>query len=441
MRCIKKIVSVVLFFTCLCSAFSIAGPEEFSHPLINPFTNSAESPNAPELPEEMINILLVGIDYGEQGYRGSGHKKTLEACHADAMLVLSIHPETGRIDLVSIPRDTVTYVPGVRGIYKLNAAINCGDGTVEDGLAKACAAASWVLGGIPIDYYCAVDMVTMVALGDIMSGIDFEIEMSYTGHSGNRYTKGKTHLDGLGIMDYLRSRTNATYAGNDLGRTARHRALIIAIFRKLNSDKVLLLKMAAEIQKSDGFFTNISISSLLPFLSMGMQIEESDIGSHVITGKYRTALMGWNFTFTDQKHRQEVIKEVYGIDVPPLPYVSFEYAKWLVDSGFSAVHQLTVAEELMAYCMSIPQDASSEEQSKGLANLEATYNEAASAFVTASDSMRAADARRLRTSMASLRRAGDAAAELYGHPSVKWTGNKYWYRNPSINEKPNIDWR
>ena len=85
--------------------------------------------------------------------------------------------------------------------------------------ALAMSAVEWLLGGIRIDYYFAVDMNTMIALGDTIGGVDFDVEMSYTGHSGAEYHMGMQHLDGVGITDYLRARTNATVDGTDIART------------------------------------------------------------------------------------------------------------------------------------------------------------------------------------------------------------------------------
>lgn len=115
-----------------------------SNPLVNP-----QKIEYVETEHEYLNILLAGIDFGRKGYLGSYHKTELLQCHADAMLVIAMDRTDGSVDLISLPRDSLTYVPGVRGIYKLNGAVNCGD-TLEEGLECACAAASWLLGGVEV---------------------------------------------------------------------------------------------------------------------------------------------------------------------------------------------------------------------------------------------------------------------------------------------------
>ena len=65
-----------------------------------------------------------------------------------------------------------------------------------------------------------------------------------------------------------------------------------------------------------------------------------------------------------------MIKEVYGIDVPELGYVSREYANWLDDYGFIAIRYLSTAYELKQYIESEGIDNLSQEQLENLLKLE-----------------------------------------------------------------------
>lgn len=193
----------VILVLCL-SVLSSFAEEYPEHPLLVPQTAERASTR-----DRFTNILLLGVDHGFDGYWGSHQKQALEICHTDAFMVVSINMTKAKADIISIPRDTVTYVPGVRGLYKLNAAFNCAD-TLEEGFRNACEAASWHLGGIKIDYYVCVDMNAMIRLGDQIGGVDMELEMNYHGSGGRYYRKGFQHLDGQGMMDYARARKNAT---------------------------------------------------------------------------------------------------------------------------------------------------------------------------------------------------------------------------------------
>lgn len=431
MRMLAKILSITLVLV-LGVGCAYAQEGEYANPLINPKAITEYK----TLQQKMINILLLGIDYGHEGYWGSGGKKTLEDCHTDAVMVIAVNLDENTMDFVSLPRDTLTYIPGVKGIYKLNAAINCGNGSLEDGLQKACRAAEWVLGGIKIDYYCAVDMNAMAALGDAMGGVDFELEMSYKGHSGTKYRKGLRHLNGTGIMDYLRARKNATVNSNDIGRTGRQRELILAIFKKLKEDQeslVKVLKKAKELQGS--FFTDITAADALSLLAIASNLEASGFGSYVITGEYKTALKGWNFTFTNQENRHTVIKKVYGVDVPPLSYVDFAYTKWLMKSGFLTIHYLGVADQLREYIEHYAGNNLTEAQREAVTAFEDAYQETMQAFEAAAISVGKSDTKTMDQARKLLRTSGTKAAELCEYSQkLPWSTGKYWYADRYINE-------
>jgi LCP family protein required for cell wall assembly len=442
---LKRTACIIFVFFLLIAQLHVVQGEGFTHPLIAP----SKITEYRQLPKKMLNILLLGIDFGQPGFWGSGTKKNLEDCHTDAMMVMAIDLENNSLDFISLPRDTLTYVPGVKGIYKLNAAINCGDGTIEDGLAKAVEASSWLLGGIKIDYYFAIDMNAIVVAGDAIGGVDFDLEMTYRGYKGQVYHKGFQHLDGIGIRDYLRARKNATVNNTDLGRTGRQRELMSAIIMKLKSEKGLILNMLGILQEiQGGFFTNITknivdesfVSGLLPLLSVLTKIGVENAGSHVLYGSYRNALKGWNFTFTNQEHRIDVIREVYGITVPELQFVSQTHTKWLVDQGFPIVRYLSIADQIRGK-ISAERGSLDAAQAEALESFDKAMEQTKSLFQVASISMNTSDTNAMKKAGKALRQAGDALYKLFdGMDAPPWSKKNIWYKDRLINEK-NVNFR
>lgn len=390
-------------------------------------------------PDRFLNILLLGVDYGTAGYWGSGYKKTFEDCHTDSVLVVSLNLDKKKIDLVSVPRDTLTYIPNVKGIYKLNAAINCSENT-EEGIQHVSDAVGWLLGGITIDKYCLVDMNAVIALGDAIGGVDFDLEMSYKGRDGRAYRKGMQHLDGQGIMDYIRARKNATVNANDIGRTGRNRKMMATIFQKLRSDFTMIPKALSVMEPNQHhIFTNITQADILKLTQTAMTLDIQSIGSHVLTGNYRKALKGWNFTFTDQQHRLDVLKEVYGIDAEPVPYVSKKHTEWLEEIGFTYARYIFTAEKLLNHAKQI--NGATAEQQALLNEFESAFHQLITSFEQAADSMSTKDGRTLRDAGKQLKALGDKVAEAFQYADkYSWKGNNYWYRDPMINEYPDIKW-
>jgi cell envelope-related function transcriptional attenuator common domain len=412
-----------LFFTCALSE-EIAPPV---HPLMFP-----DAPvEALKTPRRFFNLLVLGIDFGGEGYRGSGNKAELTDCHTDAVMVVAMDLDEKKVSLVSVPRDTVAYVPGVRGVYKLNSAVNCG-ATIEEGLQLASAAVSRILGGLSIDAYCAVDFAAMIAIGDAIGGVDFELEMAYS-HYERNYKKGLQHLDGLGIADYFRARTNATVGKNDLGRTNRQRELLTAMLQKLMNEpdaprEVMKLLATSE----EHFFTNISTLqaiSLMPFIATA---DLSQMGSYVLEGPYATGMGNWNFTFTNQQNRIDVIKAVWGATVPELPYCSKKYTEWLESSGFSGVHAIVTAQNILTAC--------SDEESETVQAARELLDETMLAFTQASYSQKGADITAYGRLLANMKKAADKAAKEFDFKDYNWNPNRYFYANPLVNEVQ-LEWR
>ena len=432
---LSRILVVMLLVVCFCSQTIVATAETVSK---NPLVDPKEVETA-KTPQRYTNILLLGIEFGFDGYRGSASSKkgSLQNSHTDSIMVASINMTTDEVNLISLPRDTLTYVPGVHGIYKLNAAFNCAN-TVEEGFERIRDAASWLLGGIQIDHYCAVDMGAMIALGDFIGGVDLDVEMTYTGCSGIKYTKGMQHLDGMGMMEYIRARQNATVNANDIGRTGRNRQMMIAIFQKLKSNASLVKRSWDYATSGEiNFFTDMTLAKVLNLLN---KVQGADtIGSHVLTGTYRTALQEWNFTFTDQANRIAVIKDVYGIDVEKLPYVEFNYTKWLMDEGMTTVRTIAIARDVLAKAQQ--QEMFSAEQEAALNKMNTLLAETIDAFDTAADSMAYADQSKMVTKRRELRDAGDELSLLFNGVEVQWYSGKYWYADPLINEYHQIIWQ
>ncbi|HPF86456.1 MAG TPA: LCP family protein [Candidatus Limiplasma sp.] len=439
MRLAQRILPVVLI---LCLLAGAAAAQEQVLPE-NPILFPGDSVEYVTYPDAIVNVLLIGIDFGTEGHWGSGYKTEITDCHTDAVMVIAINLTKNRVDLISLPRDSVTIVPGVRGVYKLNGAVNCGD-TLEAGLDRTVAAAEWLLGGIRIDCYCAVDMSMMATLGDALGGVDFYMDMKYVGSSGRTYVEGWQHLDGTGIMDYVRARTNATVDGNDLGRTRRQRDMMTAIFEKLAQNPQSAVKVLSALTDPDaGFFTNITGRQAIGFLALApilLQMDDDSFASYSLDGQYRTA-MGYNFTFTDQENRASVIQTVYGIAVDELPYVSFAHAKWLMDTGFYSIHTIRVATELMETVEDMGLTFTQEQQALWDQFIDAYWN-AVDQFQISADTLDGYAIGRMKTSRMELRNYGKQLAEAVGYDEdIQWNNvADYWYDDPYINQYQ-LDWR
>lgn len=416
--------------------------------------------------DDVINVLLLGNEYGTEGQvtpSANSAKKGKDigilAYHTDVVMVLSVNKTKGQINLISIPRDTVTYVPGVYGMYKINAAFNCAT-TVKEGIRHSKEAVSWLLGGVKIDNYVFVDMSAVVTLGNVMGGVDFDLESTYTGTSGIGYRAGYQHLDGMGIMDYVRARSNID--GSDLNRTRRGRKMISAIIQKLWGDWDLVDKLWNAANKSSvNFYTDLDSASLLSLYQAVQGIDNKEIGSLVLDGQYDTGTTCGDFQFriTDQDIRRQLIKVAFGIDAEPLEYVSLSYIRWMFKGsgvveqgdditknryyydGFDfAKHlhrgQIVLNAAYRNYNMS-------GDQQSAIDAFEPVYNEFLAAF---EDAARRADQGEYKATVSNeLRKRYETAlqklSDAFGGDKIYYSHGHFWEQDAYINEYHNIDWR
>lgn len=393
--------------------------------------------------DDFLTVLLCGLDFTENnGWRGSGNKQDVEKAHTDANMVIVVNKTKKQASLVSLPRDTLCYVPGVRGIYKLNCAVNCAP-TIAEGLELTRQTASWLLGGIEIDYYAALDMDALIALGDLMGGLDYDMNMTYTGHTGKRYQEGQIHLDGHGMIDYLRARKNATImSGLDIGRCDRNRRMFITIYEKFMSDPSLLQKLWASATSGElNFYTNVDASAFADLVDLMVTLGNDTVGSYMLTGEYKMVMDYWNFTITDQAHRQGVLKEVFGIDAPELPQVSFAFTEWLHTTGFPVGRQILIAKQILDYGNSLGE--LTENQKKALDALQESYLETIQAYDAYANDIKNDDLKSALTkARTELRRRGEVAAKrVKKYVDAIWNTGTYWFRDPLVTTYHEIDWQ
>lgn len=166
------------------------------------------------------NILLSGLDDAGGG--------------SDTNLLMRFDAANGRIDLVSLPRDTLLHHEWPSN--KLNYAYALG------GTEQLTEEIENLL-GVPVDYCVTVDLRGFAALVDRIGGVDFEIpvDMDYDDPAQDlhiHYAKGLRHLNGKQAMEVVRWRKNndgGGYADADIGRIRTQQAFLRAVARKAMS--------------------------------------------------------------------------------------------------------------------------------------------------------------------------------------------------------------
>lgn len=237
-----------------------------------------------------VNILILGTKVLSSDLKNPPAEAKNLGYHAlvnsfdgltDTMLLVRFSPDTKKLVVLSIPRDTRVEGAG-RGMEKINAA------NVHGGPALAAKTTSELLGGVGIDRYVTLNVQGVQALVDSLGGVTVHIpkDMKYQDDSQHLYINlkaGKQHLNGEQTLQLLRYRYDRY---GDIGRIQRQQMVMRSLMEQtLNPGVVARLpKILAVIQSYVD--TNLSVEELVALVGFATQIERSDVQMLTIPGSF-----------------------------------------------------------------------------------------------------------------------------------------------------------
>lgn len=240
---------------------------------------------AVELPESVINIVLLGVDQEEAVNNG---------WRTDVIVVVSINPEDGFVSLLSIPRDLYVWIPS-HGFDRMNAAGYRGElmGYPGGGSTLVKATIEYNL-GIPIHYYARVDFAGFIGIVDTLGGVDVPVECELHDTFPNPenpeegidvdFTPGIQHLDGRHALWYVRSR----WSTHDFDRNRRQQQVLRALYRQ-----ALDLDVLSRIPQLWGAIrgaveTDLGLDEMIYLGLVSSRLSWTDIKSRFISSAYLT---------------------------------------------------------------------------------------------------------------------------------------------------------
>ncbi|MBQ7850953.1 MAG: LCP family protein [Clostridia bacterium] len=188
------------------------------------------------LPDNVINILLVGIDSRSENLEESNQ-------HGDVQIIVSINKDDGSIKLTSILRDLYVTIPGYKSKNRINVAYQRGGGE----LAMRTINHNFDMN---IEHYIVINFYGLASIIDSLGGMDIEMTKQEAGainayikknppkydNQGDDYKRiplekvdGVQHLDGIQAVMYARLRS----IDNDFARSARQRHLLELLLKKV----------------------------------------------------------------------------------------------------------------------------------------------------------------------------------------------------------------
>ncbi|WP_285599798.1 LCP family protein [Kineosporia sp. NBRC 101731] len=190
-----------------------------------------------------VNVLVIGTD----SRASKENCKLGGACdethnNADVELLVHVSADRTNITAMSIPRDTMTDLPGCKNATtgesvaarygQINTSLQYGPGCTV--------AAIHQLTGITIDHFAMVDFSGVIDMSDATGGVQICVDNNvYDTYSHLKLSKGKHTLKGEAALQFVRTR-HGFGDGSDLGRTYGQHAFLAAAIRSLKDKGTLL---------------------------------------------------------------------------------------------------------------------------------------------------------------------------------------------------------
>ena len=283
-----------------------------------------------ELPDNIINILLIGIDSRSKAMEAD---KGLQ--HNDVNMILSINKDTGELRLTSILRDLYVEIPGYKTKSRINNAYARGGGQ----LAMRTINHNFNLN---ISSYVTINFFGLASIIEAVGGIDVEMTKGEA-YAINAYIKknppaydtkehservplevvdGTQHLDGIQAVMYARLRTGMKTGNGDFNRTARQRKLLELLLNKIMQDMTLSRFTELVSISLEYVTTNVNASTMI---SLGLAVLGSDIITRARSGEELL-----------QQHRVPMDKTYSYMDVEGASVLNLSNDNWRINRD--AVH-------------------------------------------------------------------------------------------------------
>jgi len=253
------------------------------------------------LPKNM-NILVMGLDVA---YDKTKHVQLSETGHTDTMILVNINTSSFKVNMLSIPRDTLVEIPGY-GWQKINSAYFLGGATLAMETVEKFL-------GVPINHYVVINPKGLIKLIDLMGGLRIYVDkdMYYVDNWGGLkidLKKGWQKLNGEQASGFIRFRQEPL---GDVSRVQRQQEFLQTVLKRLATPAVLakspwVLAIAAENIKTD-----LSLKDILFSLNFARGLRKEDINMTIVPGSFSVGEMNASVWAPDQEALRDIVNKYF----------------------------------------------------------------------------------------------------------------------------------
>lgn len=305
-----KTFLLVSFTLVLFTFLGVAGYFYFFLSSLNSYDKAGSSAAvsvAPEIPlkNEPVNILVLGTDIGTAGSNNKNDPK-----RTDTIILMHLSADRNKINLISIPRDTLIRINGK------NAKIN--EANARNGASGAIDAVEKLL-NININFYGEVNYRAFREIIDALGGINMKIKfpMDYDDNAQNlhiHFKEGETVvLNGEKAEEFFRWRKNNKNDGlgdrGDLGRIENQHLFIDQVINKFKSPFIVtkIPGMLTAVKKNTE--TNMDVEQIISYGIIFSKTDRSKITMDTVEGIPKN-INSVSYLVFDEEQNKDILKEL-----------------------------------------------------------------------------------------------------------------------------------
>ena len=221
-----------------------------------------------------------------------------EEKRTDSMMVLVFDTKNRKANILNIPRDSLVDCDRTGSGRKINAAYAYG---VDEMLDEV----STVIGFRP-DKYLVANFDAIAKIVDVVGGVDYDVPFDMSYHDASQdlsieFKKGKQHLNGKQVVEYLRWRHNddgTGYDDGDIGRVTKLQDFLVTVggtvLQPSNIFKIPEIASAV----TENVKTDLSTSQILWIGMQGMKMDmKKDVKMETLYGDSARVNFGLDIWF------------------------------------------------------------------------------------------------------------------------------------------------
>ncbi len=302
----KILIAILMFILLSAGGLSYYQKLDASHAFSE--IQPAAQGSSPESPDDQdigtilehsnaVYVLFLGIDKNDE------RDLTMGVYRTDTIALARFDFITQKVKILSIPRDTYTYVPVEDKRDKINHAYAYGS-LQGKGPEESIRAVNQLIGQDLVDYYFLIDMEQIPEIVDEIGGVTVDVDMDM--NSGEVVVhKGVQVLDGKHARAYIRYRKSP---GGDIDRIRHQQKFMLSLYRQQKAANKLLETVQLGLKYRDNIRTDLSVQQIIALGRFMNDLPQDSVEYSIIPGNAQM-INGISYWVMNENKSPKIIDE------------------------------------------------------------------------------------------------------------------------------------